>query len=734
MDTYWHPHGGTEGQILALLSRLPARYEAEVWVVHHSQWLRENPFPVPHRNLEIRSLRRWNSLRRLPGLVHEARRGRFDVVVTYMADASVLGPLVGARLGVPVLVSRRDLGFWHSPPVVSVLRRTGRLATAFVANAEAVKSHVVEAEGVAPDRVRVVRNGLDLRPFDAPREEGLRARHGIPEDAVLVGLLANLKPLKRQGDLVDALARLSRRHPRLHALFVGGGPSEALFARARAGGVSDRVHVVHAKGGALSLLRECAVGVLCSESEGLSNAILEYMGCELPVVATAVGGNPELVADGETGFLYEPGDVEALARGLDALLSDDALRRRMGASARASVAARFGVDRMVTDTVALWDDAIAPTGARGDGSGVRGGPGATARPSVPLRVDVVEDARALAPLADAWRALLGPGRLFVGPDWALSWLATAGPSARPFVLVARDATGAPVGFLPLARRGGTLAPCGADEGADHVDVAAREGDARAVAEAMLDALLAAPWRRLLLRHLAEDGALRAAVQGRRWRVPYAERLATVCPYVEVRGDFAAYLSRFSSKHRGNLRRQVRAFREDPAATLVRVSEAAEVGPALDRVFALHERRFADRGLPTVFRGERVRAFHRALASALAPRGELAIRFLRRDGRDLAAHYGFRQGGRLYHFQSGFDPEARSESPGTALATIVLEEDVFEAGLSEYDFLDGGEPYKTSLATGVRRLYDVEVFRPTLLGRAVSLARGAARMAREARAR
>jgi glycosyltransferase involved in cell wall biosynthesis/CelD/BcsL family acetyltransferase involved in cellulose biosynthesis len=717
LDAYWNPHGGTEGQVLALLERLPPRYEAEVWVVHHSPWLERHAFPVPHRNLEIRSMRRLAHLRRLPGLVAEARRRRFDLVVTYMGDASLLGPLLGARLGVPVLVSRRDLGFWHTPAVVSALRRTGRLATAFVANAEAVKRHVVEAEGVAPDRVRVVRNGVDLARFEGGREPGLRARHGIPDDAVLVGLLANLKPLKRQADLVDALARLSRRHPRLRALFVGGGPRDELLARAGTAGVLDRVHVVHARGDALGLLRECDVAVLCSESEGLSNAVLEAMGCGLPVVATAVGGNPELVEDGVTGFLYEVGDVEALARRLDGLLRDDAARARLGAAGRAVVATRFGVERMVGETLALWDEALAPP---------RPGP-------PPPRVEVVTDVAALPALEGAWRAAMRPGQLFVGPDWATAWLSTAEPGVRPSVLVARDAAGAPMGFLPLARRGGTLEPCGAGAGADHVDVVAREGEARAVAEAMLDALLALPWRRLLLRHLAEDGALRAAVAGRRWRVPYAERLATVCPYVEARGDFAAYLGRFSAKHRGNLRRQARAFRDDPDAAVERVSSPAEAGPALERLFDLHERRFAARGVETSFRGERVRAFHRALAASLAARGELSLAFLRVGGRDLAAHYGFRQGGRLHHFQGGFDPEARAKSPGTALATIVLEEDVFGAGLHELDFLDGGEAYKASFATGVRRLYDLEVFRPTPWGRARALARGALRMVREARA-
>ena len=124
-------------------------------------------------------------------------------------------------------------------------------------------------------------------------------------------------------------------------------------------------------------MRECAVGVLCSETEGLSNAILEYMACGLPVVATNVGGNPELVVEGETGFLYAPGDVEGLAKALGRLLADPALAARLGAAARARFETRFGLRRMVDETVAVYERALAgvPVG--------RSGPAGTERPAPP---------------------------------------------------------------------------------------------------------------------------------------------------------------------------------------------------------------------------------------------------------------------------------------------------------------------------------------------------------------
>jgi CelD/BcsL family acetyltransferase involved in cellulose biosynthesis len=526
--------------------------------------------------------------------------------------------------------------------------------------------------------------------------------------------------LKRHVDLVDALARLANRHPTLRVLFLGTGPHEDVFARAREKGVGDRIHVHYVSDGAIPCVKELEIGVLCSESEGFSNAILEYMGCGLPVVATAVGGNPELVEDGRNGFLFEVGDAEKLAKLLDALLGDGALAARLGAASRARVEREFALDRMVAGTIAVYERALARLPVGGDATGRAGG----ARPTV----EVIDDRAALDDLADTWRAMRPPNGFFVGPDWVLPWLDHAAAGATPHVLAARDADGRLVGVLPLARRGARLTLPGADDGADHLDLAATAGRADDVADAILDHWLATRPGRLELRHLAEDGALRRALRRRRWALPYAEALSTRCPYIAASGTFDDYLARFSAKHRGNLRRQIREVREHADIVVERTTPASVVGD-VDELFALHHARFDRFGGRTSFGGERIRRFHHALAKRLASRGELAMTRLLRAGRPIAAHYGFRVGGKLYHFQGGFDPDAPLSSPGTTLTSIVLEDDVFRAGLSEYDFLDGTEPYKLSLATGERRLYDVRLYRSTFFGRARALGRGALHLVR-----
>jgi glycosyltransferase involved in cell wall biosynthesis len=297
---------------------------------------------------------------------------------------------------VPVVVARRDLGYWRTPRRTEILRRTHRLAAAVLANADAVKAETVAAEHVPPGRVAVVRNG-HTSFGGRVADPGLRVRLGIPADARVLGLVANRRPLKRQEDLVEALGRLVPAHPDLHALFVGEGEFAPHLARAEELGVRDHVHVDVAKGRPVSdWLLHLHAGVLCSETEGLSNALLEYMACGLPVVATRVGGNPELVRDGVDGLLYAPGDVGGLVAALEALLADPARARRMGDAARRRASEAFTAEGMAA-TRAVQRAAMSRGGGR----------------SCVLEVQRATCLTELEPLEPVWRRLAGRDRFFL---------------------------------------------------------------------------------------------------------------------------------------------------------------------------------------------------------------------------------------------------------------------------------------------------------------------------------
>ena len=700
-DIFGGVHGGTEGQLVALLERLPASWEAELWVLQDSEYLGHHPFPCPWRQLHLPRMRHPMFLPRLRSVATAIRGAGFDLIHALHADTCTLAPVLGRWAGVPVLTSRRDLGYWQTPRRIESLRRANRHVAGILANSEAVARRTIDVEYAHPARVHVVRNGHDPARFEAAPHPTLRRDLGIPEDAPLVGLVANFRPLKRQRDLVDALALLTD-HSDAHVLFVGTGRgADATLAHAKALGLEGRVHVQGVTGDVVPVVRHLSVGVLCSESEGLSNAIIEYLACGLPVVATNVGGNPELVTPRINGFLYEVGDIEGLASHLGVLLADAERAQAFGAASEERFAAELTIDRMVDQTCALYERVLAP-----------------APSSDEYTWSVEHDLGALEALASDWQALCTPNQFFAGPNWVLTWLRWSG--AAPRVLVARDRSGALAAVLPLAQqRRGVWAFAGQRMGADHLDLVARSSARGVLAAGVLSYLATLPWRRVDLWHMAEDGALRAALHDPRRAVPFEERATTICPYIETLGrTWDEYLATmFSRKRRHELRRTMRRFFEQPGARVEAVEKAADVASSIDRLFALHAARFRVQGKSTVFRGERLNAFHRALAERLLRDDELFLSFLRTDEGELAAYYGFRFGNKLYHFQSGMAPVDRGTSPGTILRNHTLAHDVFGRGLSEFDFLDGDESYKFQWATGQRRLFDITLRPRTVRGAA-----------------
>ena len=212
VDVYHEPYGGTEGQIRTLVEHLPRGWSAEVWALRPSVWFEQGNFPCPTRVLEIGSLKSPRTWWRVRKLARAIRAQGFDVVHTYTNDASVIGPIAARWAKRPVLVSRRDLGFWQNPRWLTLLRRSDRLADGIVANSEAVALHAARVEHVPPGLIDVVHNGQPRTQFDAARDPDLRRRLGVPERVPVIGLLANMKAAEAPGRS-DRGGRPARRAP-----------------------------------------------------------------------------------------------------------------------------------------------------------------------------------------------------------------------------------------------------------------------------------------------------------------------------------------------------------------------------------------------------------------------------------------------------------------------------------------------------------------------------------------
>lgn len=267
---------------------------------------------------------------------------------------NTLGTLAATLAGVPCIVTRVDLNHsvvgYKRPVLGWVSRRADRV----LVNALCIRDLAIR-EGVEPDRIVVVRNGLDLEAFD--REARAAPAAPVPEPGGIVCVANMHHPVKGQTDLLLAMQEVLRHRPEAHLVLVGDGVRRPHLERsARQLGIAARCHFLGHRLDGPAILARAAVAVSASHAEGISNAILEGMAARLPVVATAVGGSPELVRDGVTGHLVPPGAPPALARRLLDLLSTAPRRRRMGERGRRVVEREFGIEQMRRSYDALYED------------------------------------------------------------------------------------------------------------------------------------------------------------------------------------------------------------------------------------------------------------------------------------------------------------------------------------------------------------------------------------------
>jgi len=246
-----------------------------------------------------------------------------------------------------------------------------RFADLILTNAEAVRERLA-AERYEPRRIDVIRNGIVFdrvdRRADRPR---IREELGLPPAAPVIALLSRLSKAKGIDYFLEAAALVARRHPAARFLIVGDCSADAAGASYRVSlersverlGLGGRVVFTGFRCDVPALLSVVDVSVLPSLSEGLSNVIIESMAAGIPVVATAVGGNPELVEDGGTGLLVPARDAAALARAVDRLLSDPRMAARFGEAGRRRAEERFSLGAMVRATESLYVDLIGAAAA-----------------------------------------------------------------------------------------------------------------------------------------------------------------------------------------------------------------------------------------------------------------------------------------------------------------------------------------------------------------------------------
>jgi glycosyltransferase involved in cell wall biosynthesis len=321
---------------------------------------------VPALGREINPLRDLAAYRQLARIIRDFRP---DIVHTHTAKAGLLGRLAAWRAGVPVIVHTFHghvfRGYFSRPReavFVGLERALARVTTRLLAVSEQVRDEVL-ARGVGrPDQFEVVRLGLDLRPFLTCQERTgeIRNELELPPAARLIGIVARLVPIKAHEVFLDMAARVAREQPDAVFLIVGDGERrQALEADVRARDLTARVRFLGWRADLDRVYADLDLVVLTSRNEGSPVALIEAMAAARPVVATRVGGVPELV--GDSALLAEVDDAAGLAHAVIRLLSDRDLACRLGSRARERVVPAFSRERLIADIDALYQRVLPQT-------------------------------------------------------------------------------------------------------------------------------------------------------------------------------------------------------------------------------------------------------------------------------------------------------------------------------------------------------------------------------------
>lgn len=318
------------------------------------------------RTVELTALRRpvrpIRDVRAFVQILRLIRRERYDIVHTHVSKAGVLGRLAARMAGVPVIVHThhgRIVELLDSGIMAGLLLRCERLAARVSSQLVAVSADTEQylrdlRIGVEATR-RIVYNGVDEERF---RNEGTPRG-----DGPLIGVVASVIKDKGADVVLSALPLIRERVPAARLRFVGGGPMLGVLAeRVDALGLGDTVELVGHADDVRPHLADFDLVVLASRREGLPLVLLEAMAMGRPVVATTVGGTPEVVLDGETGLLVPPGDWRALADAIVRVLSDTERARRMGEAGRQVVEERFRLSQMVGRIDSMYSELLAARG------------------------------------------------------------------------------------------------------------------------------------------------------------------------------------------------------------------------------------------------------------------------------------------------------------------------------------------------------------------------------------
>lgn len=358
-------HGGAERQIVELVRNFD-RSKIDPFVCSLSQLVPLAEF-LPNRARELVVVeKRWKyDFSTIPRIARVIRERKVALIHAFLFDAEMAGRIAGRLSSLrPALISSERNTDYKRPFVHSLgLRLTRRWSDGLIANSNAGKRFTQRTLGLSEERTHVIRNGVDVERFRPGDGARVRRELGVPRDAPLIGMVAAFKEQKRHGDFFRFAARLRARYPEARFLCVGepirdninGAEDYHRAVLREADELNVRAQCIFAgkRNDMPDVYSACNITMLTSSREGTPNVLLESMACGVPVIATDVADNAEIVPEG-VGYIVKLGDVDAMLRHADELLSSPARAAEFSLAARRWAMAAFSTQALARQTEAVY--------------------------------------------------------------------------------------------------------------------------------------------------------------------------------------------------------------------------------------------------------------------------------------------------------------------------------------------------------------------------------------------
>lgn len=350
--------GGLENGVVNLINRLDEHFEHTVLCLSRSGAMAER---LLDRRVAVIEMKLPTDKFRFPILkLSRVLRGIAPDIVHTRGWSSV-DAISAARVAGIACVIHGEHGWEAADPQglnrkrMLVRKCLSPLVDRFVTVSDDLKRWLNQVVGIAERKITRIHNGVDVRRFSIGHKEAARRALGLDDSVFVIGTVGRLDPVKDHASLLQGFESITRAQQPAYLLVVGDGPIRGeIQAQAHRLGIADKVKFLGERNDIPLVLQALDAFALTSVAEGISNTILEAMASGLPVIATRVGGNPELVEHGRTGQVVEPRDVLALTQAIRSYLSDTKMRCAHGANARERVQQNFSLERMAAQYADLY--------------------------------------------------------------------------------------------------------------------------------------------------------------------------------------------------------------------------------------------------------------------------------------------------------------------------------------------------------------------------------------------